>query len=404
MKKKVWLSLLIIMLAAANLYSQDWTQFRGTERNGKVTGFKAPSLWPGQLTRVWQVNVGTCDASPVLSGGKIYMHTRQGNDEVVICIEADSGKEIWKYSYSSPAVTGPATSHPGPRSTPVVSGGKIVTMGVAGTVSCIDASSGKPIWQKEDTLFPDPQFFTGMSPIVTEGMCIVQQGTRDDGHVIAYDLNTGKEKWRYSGEGPAYGSPSLLTYEKSKQLVVITEKSLLALNPADGRLLWKTDAICQQRFYNSSSPVIDGTKIFISGSGTGIRALKITKEGSQFKVTELWKNTEVGTKWNTPVLKDGYLYGFSDQKRIFCVDAATGKTAWKDDAVHSDFATIIDCGPVLAGLPSTGNLLIIKPDPKSYAEIARYKVADTPVYAFPLIAGKTIYVKDAETLTMYRIE
>lgn len=170
-EKKVWFSMLIIMLAAANLYSQDWTQFRGTERNGKVTRFKAPSLWPGQLTRVWQVNVGTCDASPVLAGGKIYIHVRQGNDEVV-----------------------------------------------------------------------------------------------------------------------------------------------------------------------------------------------------------------------------------------FCLDAGTGKTALTDDMVHSGFFTIIDCGPVLAGLPGTGNLLIIKPDPKSYAEIAGYKVADTPGYAFPLISGKTIYVKDAETLTMNRIE
>lgn len=105
-----------------------------------------------------------------------------------------------------------------------------------------------------------------------------------------------------------------------------------------------------------------------------------------------------------PVLKDGFLYGFTDTRKIYCINASTGETAWLDQAVHSDFATLVDCGQVFIGLPSTGNLLVFTPSPTSYNEAARYRVAEAAVYAFPVIAGNNIYVKDAESLTMFRFE
>ena len=133
-------------------------------------------------------------------------------------------------------------------------------------------------------------------------------------------------------------------------------------------------------------------------------ALETAREGDKFTTKELWSNPEIGAKWNTPILKDGFLYGFTDQRRIYCIDASTGKTAWYDSTVNSDFATIVDCGTVIMGFPSTGNLIVFKADPKAYSEIAKYKVAETAVYAFPVIAGNVVYVKDAENLMMYRVE
>ena len=113
--------------------AQDWTQWRGTTRDGKVTGFKAPAAWPAELKQEWKVAVGTGDATPVLSGNKIYLNTRQGDQEVILCLDAVTGKELWKNLYPSMAVTGPSASqHPGPRGTPAVANGKIVTFGAAG--------------------------------------------------------------------------------------------------------------------------------------------------------------------------------------------------------------------------------------------------------------------------------
>jgi outer membrane protein assembly factor BamB len=393
-----------IIFSSANSFSQDWPQWRGINRDGKAAGFKVPAAWPADLKLVWKVNVGFSDATPVLAGNKIYLNTRQGDQEVVLCLDATSGKELWKNTYAAMAVTGPSASqHPGPRGTPAVSNGKIVTFGASGILSCLDATTGKLLWRKENPTNAFPDFFTGTSPLITDGMCIVHIGKKDDGQVIAYDLNSGSEKWKWSGEGPSYSSPSVMTLEGKKLLIVITEKNIMALSFADGKLLWQIAAPVQQRFYNCVSPYIDGQTIYLTGQGTGMKAIKVEKSGNEYVTKEIWSNTTVGAKWNTPVLKDGFLYGFTDQKRIYCLNAATGQTAWMDNAVSSDFSTIVDCGSVIIGLTSTDNLIVLKPDGKEYSEVAKYKISDTPIYAYPVISGNSFYIKDAETLMLYKI-
>jgi outer membrane protein assembly factor BamB len=394
----------VFLIASVNIYSQNWPQFRGSDRDGKVTGFMAPASWPLQLTQIWKVKVGTGDATPLLVGNRIFLNTRQEDNEVILCLDAVTGQEIWVDKYPVPAATGPAGSHPGPRSTPAYTNGKIVTFGISGILSCLDAASGKVIWRKDNPSNAIPQFYTGMSPLIADGLCIAQVGTKDNGSVIAFDMKTGNEKWKYPGEGPAYASPSVMNIGKEKFLVLFTEKSLLSLSLKSGNLVWQIPAPDQQRFYNCVSPYIDGSKIYCSGQGTGIKALEVVKDGEGFKTKDLWSNAAVGAKWNTPVLKEGYLYGFSDQRRIYCVNSSTGETAWIDNATNSDFATLVDCGSVLIGLPSTGNLVVFKPDPKAYAEVAKYKVSETPVYTFPVVAGNLVFVKDAESLILYKIE
>jgi outer membrane protein assembly factor BamB len=393
----------LFILSSSDSFSQDWPQWRGIERDGKTTGFKAPSAWPAELKQEWKVNVGFGDATPVLSGTKIYLNTRQGNDEAVLCLDALTGKELWKNQYPSTAVTGPAGSHPGPRSTPSVANGKVVTFGASAILSCLDANTGKLVWRRENPTNTVPQFFTGMSPLIVDNICIAHVGTKDNGEVIALDLNTGNEKWKWAGDGPAYASPSVMTIEGKKILIVQTEKNLMALGLLDGKLLFQVATPVQQRFYNCVSPYIDGQTIYLTGQGTGMKAIKVEKSGNEYVTKETWSNPLVGAKWNTPILKDGFLYGFSDQKRIYCLNAATGQTAWIDNAVNSDFATIVDCGSVIIGLPSTANVIVFKPVPEAYSEIARYKVSETPIYSFPVISGNLIYIKDAESLILYKI-
>lgn len=407
-KKNLFISAIIISLALISsfkAFSQDWPQFRGINRDGKVTGFNAPQTWPKELTQNWKVNVGFGDATPVLAGKKIFLSTRQATDEVILCLDATTGKELWKNTYPAMAVTGPSASqHPGPRSTPALADGKIVTFGASGILSCLDAATGKLLWRKENPTNAFPSFFTGMSPLITDGMCIVHVGKKDDGQVIAYDLTTGNEKWKWSGDGPAYSSPSVMTVEGKKLLIVITEKNVMALGLSDGKLFWQIPAPVQQRFYNCVSPLIDGQTIVYSGQGLGSKALKVEKQGDQFTTKELWTNAEVGAKWNTPILKDGFLYGFTDQKRLYCLNYSTGQTAWLDNVVNSDFSTIVDCGSVIIGLTMTDNLIVLKPDGKEYTELAKYKVSETPIYAFPIIAGNNIFIKDSESLTSFKIK
>lgn len=396
--------MLAMLMMSANLFSQDWPQFRGIDRDSKVTGFKAPSAWPTALSQQWKVKVGTGDATPVLVGKKIYLHTRQEGDEVILCLDAATGRYLWADKYPAPPVTGPAGSHPGPRSTPAFADGKIVTYGTSGILSCLDAATGKVIWRKENPANAIPQFFTGMSPLIVDGVCIAHVGTKDNGNILALDLKTGTEKWNIQGDGPSYASPSLMTLSGKKHIIIQSEKNLMALDFNDGKILWQIATVPAQRFYNSVSPYIDGNKIYYTGQGTGIKAVEIIKEGDKYVAKELWSTSEVGAKWNTPVLKNGYLYGFTDQRRIYCINASNGQTAWIDAVTHSDFATIQDCGQVMVGFPQTGNLIFFKPDPSAYSEVAKYKVTETPVYAFPVLAGNLIYIKDAENLILFKLE
>jgi len=132
--------------------------------------------------------------------------------------------------------------------------------------------------------------------------------------------------------------------------------------------------------------------------------VKIQKQGSEYAAQEIWKNAELGTKWNTPVLKNGFLYGLSDGRKLYCMNAKTGETAWIDTKMQNDFGEIVDAGSLLIALPQTSNLVIYKPDDKAYTEVAVIKVAETPTYTYPILAGKKIFIKDKESLAMLALK
>ena len=119
-----------------------------------------------------------------------------------------TGKELWSEKYDATQVSGPAAAqHSGPRSSPAVADGKVVTLGVGGVLSCVDAATGKLLWRKDDFSGAWPRFYTASSPIITDGLCIAQLGGESNGGIVAYDLATGDQKWKWTGDGTAYASP-----------------------------------------------------------------------------------------------------------------------------------------------------------------------------------------------------
>jgi len=396
----------LILISATCIFAQDWPQWRGVNRDGKVTGFAAPEKWPTELTQKWKVTVGTGDATPALVGDKLYVFTRQGDNEVTLCLDANDGTELWRDQYSAQAVTGAPSQHPGPRSSAAVIDGKVVTIGVGGILSCLDATTGKVLWRKDPFPGVIPKFFTAMSPMIVDNMCIAHLGGAGNGAIIAYDLNTGDEKWSWAGEGPEYASPVLLVIDNTKQIVTITEKSIVGVSASDGKLLWQLPFVPQGRGYNAATPIIDGQTVIYTGASRGTNAVKIEKQGDGFVTKELWSNKDVAVQFNTPVLKEGLLFGLTDKNNLFCLNAQTGQTAWIDTTRFGSggFGSILDAGSVLLALSNNSELIAFKPSDKGYMELVRIKVADTPTYAHPVVAGNRIYVKDGETLAMWLIK
>jgi len=399
----------VLLLGARSVHAGDWPQWRGPNRDAKVTDFTAPQTWPKELSQKWKTQVGLGDASPALVGDKIYVFTRQGDDEVIACLDANSGKEIWHDKYPAEKVTGPASGHPGPRSSPAVADGKVCTFGVGGALSCLDAATGKLAWRKDSKAHP--RFFTAASPIILDGKCIALIGGQGKGEIIACDLASGDEKWKWAGDGPAYGSPVLMTVGDSKQLVTLTEGFLVGLGVADGKQLWKTG---YKSRYNSCTPIVDGQTVICSSQQGGTAAFKIEKGQDGFNAKEVWKKSKAAGIYNTPVLKDGLLYGLTPSggggrgqqppNNFFCMSARDGEELWTDKTARGECGAILDAGSILLALTSDSNLVAFRPGAKEYTELAKIKVADTPTWAYPIVAGNRIFVKDRDSVIAWAIE
>jgi outer membrane protein assembly factor BamB len=151
--------------------------------------------------------------------------------------------------------------------------------------------------------------------------------------------------------------------------------------------------------------------VICSAPQGGTVAVKVEKKGDGFTGTQLWKKSDVvASMYNTPVLKDGLLFGLTagtggqGPTRIFCLNAQTGDTLWTDTTQRGECGTILDAGPVLLAVTSDGNLLAFKPSKTGYEEVAKYKVADTPSWSCPIVTGNRVFVKDRDAVTLWTIE
>jgi len=341
MKSRTMALALIASLATAGVFAQDWPQWRGPNRDAKASDFKTPKTWPKELTQKWKVAVGEGVATPALVGDKLYVFSRQEDKEVTRCLNAADGKEVWSDKYDSLGANAPAQGFSGPRSSPAVAGGKVVTIGVRGMISCLDAASGKTLWRKDD-FKAWPNFFPASSPMVVDGLVIAQLGGRDNGALVAYDLATGNEKWKWNGPSPTYASPVLMTVGSAKLILAQTESKLIAVNAADGKLEWESGAGPQGgggpggeggrgrgmggRDYKAATPIVDGQTIIIAGRG--VKAVKLEKDGDKFVEKELWNNPDKSVQFNTPALHAGMLYGLTANNELFCLNAKDGSLAW----------------------------------------------------------------------------
>jgi outer membrane protein assembly factor BamB len=393
-----------VLVSTLCLHAQDWPQWRGVNRDGKTGPFAVPAAWPDALKQKWNINVGKGDSSPLLAGSNLYVFARKGDDEILYCLDPATGDARWKAPYpANYVVTGPAKDHPGPRSTPVISGGKICALGVGGILSCFDAASGKILWQKQSTndfLGIQYKCETAMSPIVEDGRLIVHVGPNTNGAVISFDLATGAPQWKWAGDGPANSSPAIMTAGGKKQLVIFTTKYLVGLDLADGKLLWQVNYQAVQGV--NATPVISGNTVYYIGQGKGLAALKIEQQDGVFTATNLWSTPKFPARYTTPILRDGRLFG-SYNGRVFCANAQNGEAVWDQDAKLGDTAVIVDAGPVMFALGARGQLLVFKPE-TTFTQLASYTVAKTETWAHPVVAGNRIFVKDNETLALWSVE
>ncbi|HVQ36285.1 MAG TPA: PQQ-binding-like beta-propeller repeat protein, partial [Pyrinomonadaceae bacterium] len=393
--RKLFTLLLASLLLSATAAAQDWPQWRGPNRDGNVKGATIPATWPKALKEQWKVNVGVGHASPVVANGKIYVFARQGEEEVLLSLDAATGKELWKSSQPiAYEMHEAATGHgKGPKSTPVIYNGNVYTFGISGVLSCHDASTGKVKWRQEfSKQFPktSPLFGTAMSPIVDSGLLIAHVGGHDKGALTAFDPETGAVKWVNDLDGPAYSSPIVVTLAGVRQLVNFTQGNVIGVEIASGKLLWQLPA--KSRYdENSVSAIAYKDMVIFAREGQGLSAVRLVqskiKDGLDLEAQEVWNNKENQMYLNSPVLVGNTLFGMSPLKKgqFFAIDADTGKTLWQGAGRMGENAAILNLGgKFLLLLLNDANLVVLPTDAKEYLPAAQYTVAKSPTWAHPV--------------------
>ncbi|HEX8161145.1 MAG TPA: PQQ-binding-like beta-propeller repeat protein [Pyrinomonadaceae bacterium] len=409
-RRKIFPAALALLLAALTAAAQDWSQWRGAGRDGRTREPAFPSALPKTLKEEWRATVGVGHSSPVVSEGRVYEFARQGEEEVAMSFDLATGKQLWRAAYPvAYKMNEAALAHgKGPKSTPVVGGGRLYTLGITGVLSCFDAKAGTLLWRKEFSKeYPatSPLYGTAMSPVLLDGNLVAHVGGQDKGALTAFDAATGAVKWRYDADGPAYSSPVVATLAGARQLVTYTQKSLVGVDPAAGKLLWQLPAKTEYDT-NSVTPVVYKDTIIYARENQGLSAVRVARQGDQFVAQEVWKNPENELYLNTPVVAGNLLFGLSVKKRgqFFCLDADTGKTLWQSEGRQGENASLVSAGRYLLALTTDSTLYLLAPSAKGFEPAAQYAVARSPVWAHPLVAGDHIVVKDETTLASFSIK
>ena len=395
----------LVMLFGPPASAQEWTGWRGPGRDGVALAGQALRAWPEAFARAWRVETGEGYSSPVVAGRRVFLHSREGDDEVVTAFDLSSGARVWQRDYPARYVQNTIVPGdlPGPFATPVVDSGRVFTLGAAGILSSWDAASGALLWRND---YSESVQVTGLfcgtsaSPLVDGGALIVQVGSdAGGGRVLALDPATGDEIWVWRGVGPGYASPVVVEMEGRRQVVTLTESSIVGLDATSGVLLWSVP-FTDEWHENIMTPVWTGTHLVVSGPRQGTHAFTIRRQDDGWLAAPAWSNARVTMYMSSPVLAAGTLYGHSSTRsgQFVALDAASGAVRWASEGREGDHASVLMAGDDLLLLTSDAELLVAQADAGAFAIAHQYEVADGATWSMPVPLPDGLLVRDATSL------
>jgi len=373
----------------------DWPQWRGPNRDGISTETGWLTAWPEDGPKeLWDAEVGEGYSGLSVANGRLYT---LGNSEglfkasdTVWCLDAATGKVIWKHAYTSKA-----GSYPGPRATPTVDGDAVFVFSRHADLLCLGAADGRVRWQKnvrEACSIPSEPNNWGLacSPLVVGDKLIL-----DLGKVVALNKTTGEVLFTMGEDAPGFSSPVVFKHNDDEVVTSFNGFGLtlhsLTTRKIVGRFEWEAKWRA-----NSLTPVVSGDALFISsGYGKGCALLRLTAEGLQ----PVYSNENLSSECQTPVLYEGHLYGVSGTQGrkgdLLCIELATGNVKWKQEGVRVGGGVIIADGKIIH-MQDKGKLVVAEATPEAYRELASATVLKSYCWTPPVLANGRIYCRNSK--------
>ena len=400
--------LAIAWVAVAMPAAEQWTGWRGAARTAVSTA-AVPATLAAKATDVWAVPVGIGHASPIVDGQRVYVFARKGEQEVAQALDLGTGKTVWTAAYDQPyTMNSAATSHgKGPKSTPLLAGGRLYTLGISGVLSAFDAATGKVAWRHafDKEFGPPPDFGTATSPLFDNGLVIAHVGGINGGALRAFDAATGATKWSWTGDGPGYASPVPFTAGGVRQIVDVTKTKIAGVDAASGALLWSLPLVTPYD-QNAVTPVVADDLVILGGLDQATFAVRPARGADgKWTAARVWDAKSFPMYMSSPVVVGDTVFGLTNRSKgqFFALDVKTGATRWTSPPRQAENASITVAGGRLWCLTSDGTLIVLKADPAAYAEVGRLDVAPSATWASPVLLGPQILVKDVDQLRLVRI-
>jgi outer membrane protein assembly factor BamB len=397
-----YLMFVCALASSSPAFAQDWTQWRGTSRDGIVPAAVIPKQWPKSTRRAWAVEVGEGYSSPVVANGRAFLHSRRDPEEIVTAIDIASGKVLWQQKYNAAFTKNQyATAMAkGPNSTPMVVGTRLFTLGVTGILTAWNTADGTIAWRNDySSAIDTSKLFCGtaMSPMLEGGSLIVQVGSDvHGGRVLALDPATGKERWVWKGLGPGYASPLAVTIDGVRQIITLTNGSIVGIDAANGASLWSIP-FPDEWHENIVSPLWTGSTLIVSGIRQGTHAYAISRTATKWSTKQVWKNADVTMYTASPVLADGVIYGMSNKRRgqFVALSAADGTLKSSTTGRDGNHASVLQHGDHLLFLTDGGVLIVARRTADGFTEERRYEIGKSATWSVPVLLPDGMLVREA---------
>ncbi len=405
------LTLILTNQLARSANTVSWPGWLGPERSGWVDHAIPPDQWPEKLSEIWEVEVGEGYATTLVRGDRLYHHARQGDDEVVWCLDLRTGQTLWRKHYPVAFTPGGGgTFHgKGPKSSPVLSGDRLITLSITGILSAWDTQSGDLLWRED---FRDrfsknqPYWGVSTSPLAEGDLVIVQAGNDEAGALIALHAADGKERWRHGNEPTSYSSPIAVEIDGVRQIIQFADPGLAGIDSKTGKKLWSYAFPQRRNVQNTATPNFYKGRLIIGGEDRGMRCVEPKKVGETWQAKEIWSQDEVSLDMSTTVVNEDAVYGFSHRKRgqFFCLNPDTGKVWWKGDGRAGKNVAFLAVPQHVLAMVDDGELQVLKASKEGYEKLRSYEMADSPTWSPPVLLKDKLLIKDVKTLTLWSLK